>query len=139
MSVDLSKLIFASNVDAFKNNNIYTGSFNLSGTVTAGTSVRSQNIFLNENPDLVSIVFNGPTDTVSGLDPRPSDGWFRQGAVWVIGNGGTVSNYPTMWQLYGSISGLILTITAVYVQTFVDTVTLDVTPVFYRVVDYSVA
>lgn len=135
---NLSQLIEISENSAFKNNNIYTGNFTLSGSAVAGTNVQTITVPLSVQTDMVSIIFNGPTDTVFSLDPRPSDGWFTQGSIWVIGNGGTVSNYPTPWQMYGSINGTNLIITAVYVQTFIDTVTLTNTIGYYRVIDYSV-
>jgi hypothetical protein len=138
MSVDLSKLIFYSVTSAFKNNKVYTGTFNISGTTVAGTNSRSVTINLDDVPDMVDIVFNGPTDTVFNTDPRPSDGWFSQGQIWVIANGSTVTNYPTSWVVYSNIVGSTLTITMVYVQTFVDTLTLNSTNGYYRLTDYSV-
>lgn len=136
---DLSKLIFISSVNAFKNNDAFSGSFSISGTVDGGTNTQTFSIQVPSTTDMASVIFNGPTDTVSSLDPRPSDGWFTQGAVWVLGTGaGVGSDYPTNWTLNSSISGTTLTVTANYVQQFVDPITLTATTVYFRLIDYSI-
>lgn len=135
---DLTKLIEDSAAPSFQNNKVYTGTFTFTGTVVAGTNTKTFSVPLSQTPDLVDIVFNGPTDTVFSSDPRPSTAWFKQGSIWVIGNGSTVTNFPTPWVTYGVINGTTLTITCTYVQQFVDTITLTSTNASYRVIDYSV-
>lgn len=136
MQVDESQVIFDSRKLAFKNNNIYTGSFNVSGTVVAGLSQRNTTITLDAVPDMTQILFNAPTDS---SDPRPANGWFEEGYVWILGDGSVVgANYSTNWAITTSFTGAILTITLTYNQQFNDTLTLHSTPVYYRIVDYSV-
>lgn len=136
--VDLSKLIFYSGAPAFKQNSVVqTGTQAISGSTTAGTNTQTFTVNLLTSPDMVDIVFNGPTDTIGGLDPRPSTGWFKQGAVWVPTDNAGGGN-PAKWQLYGSITGAVLTITAVYVQQFTTAEAMTSTNFSYRVVDYSV-
>ena len=145
MTVDLTKLVFHSGYPAFKNNNRFSGSFNITGSSASGTNQRTATFSLGLVPDMTDIIFNGASDThwESGYgdnDPRPDDGWFKQGYVWVRGdNGGAGYNdYPTPWVISSKISGTDIIILATYVQTFVDALTLTSTPVSYRLVDYSV-
>jgi len=135
--LDITKLLFSSNNNAFKNNNVYTGSFVISGTTAAGTNTKTFTTTLLETPDMLDIIFNGPTDTVYGSDPRPAGGWFRQGSIWVLTDnvgGGS----PGPWRLQAAISGATLTITAQLVQGFTAAETLTATTFSYRIVDYSI-
>lgn len=132
--IDLSLLILETNYDAFKNDNVYTGSFTISGVTAPGTNVQTFNATLNEAPDMVDVVFNGAS---GGLNPRPADGWFTQGSITVPTDNAGGGN-PSYWQLYGSISGVTLTITAVYVQQFLTPEALTSTDFSYRLVDYSI-
>lgn len=136
----LQNLLFHSGYAAFKNNSVYTGSFNISGTANAGVNTQTFTLTLPKAPDLADILFNAPTDTVFGNDPRPSAGWFKQGASWVIGNnaGAGFTNYPTPWVMSSRFTGSQIVITAQYVQTFTAPLTLNTTAVSYRIVDYSV-
>lgn len=136
---DLTKVIIDTTYDAFKNNTIYTGTYQITGTSSGGTNTRSFTITL-ANPDMTDVVFNGPTDTVFSSDPRPADGWFKRGAVWVRGDnaGAGYNNYPIPWDVYTSIAGSIMTVTLLYVQQFSTVLTLTATDMFYRIVDYSV-
>src|SRR3990167_5412148 len=145
MTTDLTRLIMNSNYGSFKNNNIYTGSFTISGTVTAGTTIKTFNVSLGTTPDLADISFNGPSDThwegtFGEVDPRPDSGWFKQGAIWVRGDDSPsgYDDYTTNWRIYSSISGTTLTISAVWVQQFVASLALTSTTGYYRLVDYSV-
>lgn len=142
---DPSKVLFDSTLPAFKNNDVYTGSFQISGLVGGGTNIISHAVTLPNAPDMTQILFNGPSDTAwEGLfgdfDPRPDGGWFTEGAVWVRGDnsGAGYDDYPTAWTMSVKIVGSTVTITAEYVQTFSDTLTLTATTVNYRIVDYSV-
>lgn len=145
MTVDLTKLVFHSGYPAFKNNAKYSGSFNIGGVSAGGTNQQTTNVTLAKTPDLVDILFNGPSDThwegtYGDLDPRPSTGWFKQGKIWVRGDnaGAGYTDYPTPWVITTSLSGLVLTITVTYVQTFSTALVITSTPVYYRIVDYSV-
>lgn len=137
---DLTKLILLSQKAAFKNNKVYDGSVNITGTATAGLNVREYTVPLEQVPDLVSAIFNGPTDTVYGSDPRPGGAWFKKGTVWVLGTdaGAGYTDYPTNWSISVKISGQNAIIRAEYVQQFIANLALNSTPVSYRILDYSV-
>jgi hypothetical protein len=137
---DLTKLQYHTGYNTFKNNAVYTGSYSITGSTAGGTNTRSFDITLARQPDIMDVIFNGATDTVFGNDPRPADGWFKKGAVWVRGDnaGAGYTNYPTPWVVYTSLSGLTLTVTLVYSQQFTPALTLTSTPIYYKIVDYSV-
>lgn len=137
---DLTKLQYHTGYNTFKNNAVYTGSTSISGSTSGGTNVRTFDVTLARRPDIMDVIFNGATDTVFGSDPRPADGWFKKGAVWVRGDNGGAGyvNYPTPWLVYTSLNGLVLTITMLYSQTFTPALTLTPTTLSYKIVDYSV-
>lgn len=137
---DLTKLQYHTGYNTFKNNAVYTGSYSITGSTSPGTNTRSFDITLARRPDIMDVIFNGATDTVSGLDPRPANGWFKKGAVWVRGDnaGAGYTNYPTPWVVYTSLTNLTLTVTLVYSQQFTPSLTLTSTPISYKIVDYSV-
>lgn len=140
--VDLTKLNMDGNQNAFKNNIIRTGSFSISGSSSAGgVDTRTNTVLLGRVPDLLQIVFNGPTDT-SGLDldPRPSDAWFETGAVWVLGNnaGAGYTDYPLAFELSAAIVNDTAVISATNIKQFTDVLTLTAVTVYYRIIDYSV-
>lgn len=138
MTTDLSKLILHTGYNSFKNNTIYTGTKTISGTTSAGTNTKTFTVTLGAIPDLLDVMFNGPTDPNFGLDPRPDTGWFKKGSVWVHTNnagGGDASN----WRLYSKVtSALTVTITAIYVQQFTAGETLTATDFSYRIIDFSI-
>lgn len=137
--VNLAKLVFHSAYPAFKNNSITTGTGTISGTTAAGTNTKTFTVTLDTEPDLLDVVFNGPSDTFFSVDPRPSDGWFRQGQVWVRGDSApTYVNYGTNWAMTYEVSGSTVTIKAIYTQTFTNALTLTATDFSYRIIDYSV-
>lgn len=137
---DLSKLVLLSEKGALKNNDIYTGTLQISGTATAGLNQRSFTVPLDQVPDLVSGLFNGPTDTAFGSDPRPGAAWFKKGAIWVLGTdaGAGYTDYPTPWSVELTISGANAIIKLTYIQQFVATLNLNNTNFSYRILDYSV-
>lgn len=135
MSVDLTSFILLSEYDAFKNNNVYTGTFNISGTFNAGTTILTYPVTLTSTPDMVDIVFNGPTDAL--YDIRPADGWFKKGLIWITGTG-TLGVYTNAFEVYGVLNGSTLNITVTYVQQYLDPTTFPSTTCYYRLVDYSV-
>lgn len=134
---DVTKLLESSSNNAFKNNNVYTYTFTLSGSTSAGLNTETFTATLPTSPDMVDILFNGPTDTVYGTDPRPSAGWFRQGYVWVVTNNAGGGN-PSRWRVQATISGTTLTIIAQYVQQFTTSETLTSTNFSCRVIDFSI-
>jgi hypothetical protein len=134
--VDLTKLVFHSAYPAFKNNTVYTGSFTISGTTSAGVNTRTATIDLNQAPDLADIVFSGRS--VQTYTNRPNNAWFKKGTVEVRGDGGAFVDYATPWVITSRIVGSQIIVTATSVQTFTQALTLTSSTVNYRVVDYSV-
>lgn len=137
---DLTKTILNTSTNAFKNSNIYTGSFTISGTTSPGLNSKTFQITLNAAPDLTDVQFNGPTAFGAGVDARPAGGWFKSGAIWVRGDDGGAgyTNEPTSWRVYTAVNGTIMTVTLVYSQQFIANLVLTSTTFYYRVVDYSV-
>lgn len=135
MTVDITKLTFFSETSSFKNNNVWTGNFTISGNHTDGLNTKTFTRDLGVTPDMVSIQFNAPADPLLN-DPRPANGWFRQGVAYEPspdGGGG----FPA-WTLTSAINGTVLTITATYVQQYTGTYTSVPTLFSYRVIDYSI-
>jgi len=132
--VDTSKLILYSPYNAFKNNNFYSGTLTISGSTAGGVNTKTFTVNLAIDPDMTDIVFYGPSDA---SDPRPNDGWFKQGRVWVPTNNAGGGN-PSAWTITSSIVGTVLTVTATYIQQFTTAETLTATDFYYRLVDYSV-
>lgn len=137
---DLSKLILLSEKGAFKNNTVYDGTLAITGTAVAGVNTRSYTVPLSRVPDLLSGIFNGPTDTAFGSDPRPGSAWFKKGYIWVLGtdSGAGYTNYPTAWSVELTISGQNAIIKLTYIQQFIATLSLNSTNFDYRILDYSV-
>ena len=138
---DLTKLAFHSQYPAYKNNNVDEGSFTISGSAGSGVNTISATITLGTAPDLVDVLFQGDSDTAfegtyGDIDPRPDNGWFKKGAVWVEGDAGFI--FPTPWIINYKIVGSTVVISAVYRQTFAATTTLTTETVNYKIVDYSV-
>lgn len=138
--MELEKLISTTVQNAFKNNAVYESSVNITGTTSGGLNVKEFTVPLNAVPDLISAVFNGPTDTIFGSDPRPSNGWFKKGLVWVLGTnvGDGYIDYPIGFRVTMTISGANAIIRLTSVQQFTSTLTLTSTPLYYRIIDYSV-
>lgn len=130
MAIDLTKLAFHSSYPAFKNDRLYTGTLTISGTTTSSVNTRTFSIALDRAPDLVDIVFNGPS---LSTDPRPNNGWFKLGAIRVV-----VGGENTPWIINSRISGSTLVVQAVYVQETGGTQSITSQNFDYRVVDYSV-
>lgn len=137
---DRSKMQYYTEDNTYKNNAVYTGAVTISGTSTAGTNLKTFNVTLARQPDILDVMFNGATDTVFGSDPRPSNGWFKKGAVWALGTDvpAGYTNYPCPYEIYTSLSGLTLTINAIFSQQFIATLSITPTPINYKIVDYSV-
>lgn len=128
---DLTKLVFHSNYPAFKNNDETNGSLIISGTVDSGINIQSFTVSLGFTPDYADVIFNGPPDGT--YDSRPSDAWFKEGALAVPSTGPSDARFF----ISGSITGSTLTIKASYAQEFSGPDTLTPTTLYYKVVDYS--
>lgn len=140
VDIDLTKVILDSRKAAFKNNNIYTGQLNISGTYVSGYQQLDYAVVLDEAPDMVGAVFNGPGDA-GGIDARPSNAWFKEGYVYVLGNnaGAGYTDYPVPYRVTFLMSGIttaIIRLTSV--SQIAPTLTLTSTNFSYRIVDYSV-
>lgn len=137
---DLKQLSSITTKNAFKNNAVYQQVLNISGSTGAGLNIREFDVKLDKVPDLVSALFNGPTDTIFGGDPRPGTAWFKKGAIWVLGSnpGAGYIDYPTPWRVTVKIVGGSAVIRLTYIQQFTDGLTLNPTNFSYRIIDYSV-
>lgn len=138
MAVDLTKVVEDSRYRSFINSDQWTGTLTISGSTSGGTNTKTWDVDLGTTPDFMHIEFNGPTAFNGATDPRPSSGWFSKGQVWVRGDNGSYTNYPTKWVITTRLNGSTLTITAVWVQQFTGTLTLTSTDFSYKVIDYSV-
>lgn len=138
--IDLTKLQSDFNYNSLKNNKVYVGQFNISGTWVSGYQTQTFEVILAQTPDLVAAEFNGPTDTVFGSDPRPSSAWFKNGQVWVLGSnaGAGYTNYPIPYNMSANILGNSAIISASSVSEIAPTLTLTSTQVKFRLIDYSV-
>lgn len=138
--IDVQKLIMLSELQGYKNNNIYTGSFNISGSYNGTSKVVNKTITLPSNVSNVDIVFKGRANggfSVSTGDPRPNSSWFKRGAVWVRGSGSGYTDTPLPFEISAKINGDKLTITAASYRQFFGSLSLKTESVSYRVVDYS--
>ena len=143
--VDLSKLILLSSVPSFMaENNVITGSVNITGTTGAGVNSREWTVPLGVQADYYDVQFNGRTtnDPVFGIYAQESlraAGWFRSGDTVTspASGGGLGSSHPLTWTLTARINGANLIIRAEYEQQFIDTMTVSSTPVYYRIIPYS--
>ena len=139
MAVDLTKLILHSSYPAFKNNRIYTGSLTISGTYSAGTTVKTWNIPLEQPIDIADVSFSGKAPPSYDDRPvRPTSAWFKKGFI------GTPDNYPSplpnfanwmiTWRLTSPTN---IQIRAEYVAQYTGTWTVTPTTFKYRIIDYS--
>ena len=138
--IDLTKLILFSNNPAFKNDNIYEGTQTISGSCPPGYSEFRFTVSLDRVPDMLTGLFNGPTDDLFSGDPRPSTGWFRSGYVWVHGSnpGAGYPDYTIPYNIAMTISGQSAIIVASTINQTATTFSLVSTNFSYRIIDYSV-
>lgn len=134
MAIDLTKIAFHSGYPAFKNNQVYTGSFSITGSTTGGANVRTFDVTLDNVPDLLDVSFRGNS---AASDPRPDAAWFHNGYIWVPTDNSQGGN-PSNWYMSYAISGNTVTITASYLWTVSAGESLTTTPFDYKIVDYSV-
>lgn len=147
---DLSKLVFYSGTNAFKNNAVYTGSYAISGTTTEGINIiqpaTAIQIDSDVDIDIAEIVANGPVNNL--YDPRPADAWFKDGSVWTVGNdpGAGYIDYPVELKVSiviiniipGIIDQPLINLQFVWSQQFVASLVLTPISVSYKVIDSSV-
>lgn len=134
---DFANTILHMDITTYKNDNRYTGSFNITGVTAQGVNQVVFTSTLDKIPDICDIEFYGPSNA---LDTRPTNTWFREGYIWVFGNNipAGYTNQPLAWSANAKIVGNVVTITMTYVQTFPDALTLTSTPMQFRLIDYSV-
>jgi len=144
MGVDLTKLQSTTLNQSFKNNGIYTGSFNISGNYTSGSMQITQQIVLPANVVIADIIFQGRADggfTFPTGDPRPNAAWFKRGRVYARGDstdGSGYSNWPVDFIIGARINGNILTLTATSFRQYTGNLAITAEPVSFKVIDYSV-
>lgn len=117
------------------NNDSYTGTFNVSGNIAAGTSTFTTTANLPTSPDLVAILFNAPNDNSGGsLAGR----WYRtKNFVTNFGVFETTSSSWLVMKIDGYINGSSVILRATISNPYGITVALSTTTVSYKLVDYS--
>lgn len=139
---DLTKLIMHSSYPGFHQNNVYTGSLSISSAVVSGSGIVFRTlgtVTLDENPDILEILFNGTSPGDDYNDPRPNDGWFKSfnGAVLQLGTS-SFGATEIIWGLFASVTGNQVTITAVGEKQYTENFTPSgAVTVRYRMIDYS--
>ena len=142
MEPDLTKLQSTTLKPAFKNNDEFSGSFNLSGTFNSTSKLITKVIDLPDGTDIADIIFKGRANggfAIPTGDPRDNDAWFKRGSVWArTDDAPSYVNYPMPFRINASISGNQLTITAAAFKQFVANLTITSETVYYKIIDYSV-
>lgn len=133
--LDYSNFIMHSDCSSFKNKRIYTGTFTISGSINPGLNERFFNITLDESPDFLDVIYNGPTDTVYNSDPRPNNAWTKTRPVYVISNNAEGGN-PQQFVITYSVVGNVITFRATNVWQSLGSEILTPTNVSYRIIDY---
>jgi len=145
--VDLSKLILLTSVNTFKaENQIITGSFIIGGSApemnSSGQIIRNFTVNLPVVSDYYDILFNGPiiddyiayplTITTNRYAPPGQAGY------QVLLNASGYTDYPLAFELYSSINGNVLTITALSSNQFLASgAVMTNTNFSYRIIPYS--
>lgn len=139
-NIDLTKVLFDSRRGAFNNTNQYTGTLTASGSWTSGYNQMDFSVTMDSVPDMVTAVFNGPTDTVFASDPRPGAAWFKRGYIWILGDnaGAGYNGYPIPYRVTVITVGTTATIRLTSVSQISPTLVLRSTAFSYRIIDYSV-
>lgn len=147
MAIDLSKLILLTSVNTFKaENDVQTGSFVIGGSApemnTTGTIVRTFTTTLSVAADYYDIMFNGAIilqytypNFVVATDRYALPG---RAAYRVVMNATGYSNYELAFEIFTSISGNVLTMTAVSQNQFLAaSAVLTNATINYRIIPYS--
>lgn len=145
--LDLSKLILLTTVNTFKaENQIVTGSFVIGGSApemnTSGVILRTYTVTLPIVADYYDILFNGQMfdDYTSFPATFSTNKWAPPGQAgyMVLLNATGYTNYQMSFELYASISGNVLTITALSANQFLaSSAVLTNTTMNYRIIPYS--
>lgn len=133
MATDLTKLIQDSSNKGFMNNNYYSGSFVLGGTVNPfGQTVLTYSITLSAVPDLVEFLFNK-----NGTADWGKDEFFQ---VSTVINGGGYTNYTVYFNVFPVINGTTVTFNCTSFNGFITSgsTTISNITVNYMLIDYSV-
>lgn len=143
MEPDLTKLQSTTLRPGFKNNDEYSGSFNISGSFSGTSKIITQSITLPTGTDIADVIFRGRAD--GGFDfptdnPRPNSAWFKRGVVYARGDdaGAGYVNTPVDFRVYASISGNQLILTAAAFKTYIANLSLTTETIYYKIIDYSV-
>lgn len=145
--VDLSKLILLTSVNTFKaDNDVQTGSFIIGGSApemaTGGLIQRTFTVTMTVEADYYDIMFNGPIALNFNSPSWTVDGsrWAAPGrAVYrVLLNASGYVDENIGFEIFTSVSGRTLTITAVSQNQFLATsaVLTNIT-INYRIIPYS--
>ena len=144
MDPELTELQSTTLNPGFKNNDEFSGSFNITGNYTTQSLVITHTVTVPSGTDIADIVFQGRADGGFGIstgDPRPNDAWFKRGRVWARGDstdGSGYSNHPVDFLLEASISGTTLTIKASSTRQYTGNLAITSETVQYKLIDYSV-
>lgn len=147
MALDLSKLILLTSVNTFKaENQIITGSFVVGGSApemnSSGQILRTFTVNLPVAADYYDILFNGPIiDDYIAYPPTTTTNRYAppgQAGYQVLLNATGYTNYPLAFELYASINGNVLTITALSSNQFLASSAVMTNTTFnYRIIPYS--
>lgn len=118
---------------SFKNNKLYTGSFQITGSIPPGATTNTFTKTLSQIPDMVAVVFNTTSTSSFYTTPYPNTSWWKQGLV-ADDAGGLGARWSISWK----INGTTVTFTATTVNTTTTTYTSASPTVNYRLIDYSV-
>jgi len=145
--VDLSKLILLTSVNTFKaDNDVQTGSFVLGGSApemaSTGMITRTFTVTLAVTADYYDIMFNGPYTTAFTYPNWAVDTnrWAApgRGVYRIFLNATGYSNENIGFEIFTSLSGRTLTITAVSQNQFLaSSATLTNATISYRIIPYS--
>lgn len=125
---DLTKLVLHTAYPAFMNNNVYEGTFTISGDIDEGTNTFTHTVQLDATPDLVDIMFEGAAGGIS----RPAGAYFKEGFFDVEGASITWTGF-----ISSKIDGDTVVITVVVPNQTATPDTVAGTDLNYRIVDYS--
>lgn len=141
MAIIAKKLQSTTLLQSFKNNEVYSGEFIISGVMPEGAMQVTRVVLLPAHISIADIMFQGRAD--GGFDqptgnPRPNEAWFRQGVVNVRASGAGYTNTPMPFILGARISDKTLVLTATAWRAFQGELYLTPEIVRYKIVDYSV-
>lgn len=142
MSADLTKLIFTSEANAYKNVASYSGTITFPTSLTANqTSTNSVTFSLAEAPTFLKLYakFTEYVDRLSGVSPQwyaaAAAGYYTVGINITTGvHAGVISCGLTVF-----VSGTTVTVQGILNNPYSDPITLESLAVPFVLVDYSLA